>query len=72
MPLSFGEENATYKIVRITGKDEVRAHLQNLGLVEQGLVSVIQSSSGNLIVEARGARMALGRDLARRIQIQPL
>ncbi len=69
MPLSFAEENTSYTISRITGKDEVRSHLRNLGLVENETISVKQSIAGNLIVEVKGVRIALNKDLARRIMI---
>ncbi len=69
MPLCFAKENTNYTISRITGKDEVRSHLRNLGLVENETISVKQSIAGSLIVEVKGVRIALNKDLARRIMI---
>lgn len=69
MPLTFAERNKEYVILRITGQDKVRNHLRNLGFVENETVSVIQSISGNLIVEIKGVRVALDKSLANRIMV---
>lgn len=69
MPLSLGEQNQNYTIVRVTGKDEIRAHLRNLGIVEKETIAIKQMIAGNLIVEVKGVRVAINRDLAKRIMI---
>ena len=50
MPLTLslvGEENI---IKKIGGKQEVKAHLENLGFVVGGAVRVINTIGGNVIV----------------------
>ena len=69
MPLTLADKNTPYTITRITGKDDVKRHLRNLGFAENETVSIKQSIGGNVIVEIRGARIALSDSLARRIQI---
>ena len=69
MPLALADKNRTYTIVRITGKDEVRAHLNNLGFIENEPVRIKQAINGNLIVEVKGTNIALSDKLARRIQL---
>ena len=69
MPLTLAQTNKKYTILRITGQDKVRHHLRNLGFVENETVSVIQSISGNLIVEIKGIRVALDKSLANRIMV---
>lgn len=71
MPLSFGEVNQAYRIARISGKDEIRAHLQNMGFSEKTRIVIRQRIAGSLIVEVLGVRVALDPGLARRIHIQP-
>ena len=69
MPLTLaalGEENI---IRRIGGNAEIRAHLQNLGFVPGGTVTVVSSISGNLIVNVKGARIAVSREMAQKIFI---
>lgn len=69
MPLALanaGEENT---IKRIGGSPEVKKHLENLGFVVGGNVTVITSLNGNLIVNVKETRVALNDDMARRIMI---
>ncbi len=69
MPIIFAEVNTLYCVKRITGKDDVRNHLANLGFVEGAELKVIQKVDGNLIVEVKGVRLALDRSLAQRIMV---
>ena len=69
MPLTLaaiGEENI---IRRIGGNAEVRAHLQNLGFVAGGVVTVVSSMGGNLIVNVKGSRIAISKEMAQKIFI---
>ena len=69
MPLTLaviGEENI---IKRIGGNAEVRAHLQNLGFVAGGSVTVVSSMGGNLIVNVKNARIAISKEMAAKIMI---
>ena len=54
MPLSLadiGEENTVKKI---GGSPEVKKHLENLGFVVGGNVTVVTSLGGNVIVNVKG------------------
>ena len=54
-------------IKKITGKDEVRQHLAELGFVVGETVTVVNEISGNLILQVKEARIALDKTLAMRI-----
>ena len=56
-------------IQRIGGKPEVRQHLENLGFVVGGNVSVINTIGGNLIVNVKEARVAISREMAQKIMV---
>ena len=67
MPLTMckaGEEN---EIKKIGGKEETRRHLENLGFVVGGKVAVISETDGNMIVNVKDSRVAIGKDMANRI-----
>ena len=69
MPLTFvqtGEENM---IRKVGGKPEVRRHLENLGFVPGGRVTVISTIGGNLIVNVKDARVAISREMAQKIMV---
>lgn len=63
---SLGEENI---IGRIGGTPEVKKHLADLGFVVGGTVTVVHTVAGNLIVNAKGARIGISREMAREILV---
>lgn len=69
MPLALanvGEENTVKKV---GGSPEVKKHLENLGFVVGGNVTVITSLAGNVIVNVKEARVAISEEMARKIMI---
>ncbi len=69
MPLSFagiGEENI---IKKVGGSPELRKHLEDLGFVAGGNVTVITTLGGNVIVNVKEARVAISEEMARRIMV---
>ncbi|MCI8564352.1 MAG: ferrous iron transport protein A [Lachnospiraceae bacterium] len=69
MPLSMvsaGEENV---IKKVGGKEDTRRFLENLGFVAGGTVTVISEFDGNMIVNIKDSRVAIGKDMANRIII---
>ena len=69
MPLTMAKPGEEATIRKITGKDEVRQHLAELGFVVGGVVTVISEMAGNLIVQVKASRVALDRSMANRIMI---
>ncbi|HIS77040.1 MAG TPA: ferrous iron transport protein A [Candidatus Merdivicinus excrementipullorum] len=69
MPLTFAKAGQTSRIVKITGKDEVRQHLANLGFVSGEQVTVIAEMAGSLILKIKDSRIALDKSMANRIMI---
>ncbi|MBR3036502.1 MAG: ferrous iron transport protein A [Lachnospiraceae bacterium] len=69
MPLALaviGEENT---IKKVGGNEELRLHLQELGFVPGGTVTVVNSLGGNVIVNVKETRVAISEEMARRIMI---
>ena len=69
IPLTMAKAGETVKIRRISGRDEVRQHLAELGFVENSDIAVISELGGNLIVQVKGSRIALDKTMANRIMI---
>lgn len=69
MPLTMADAGDTVTIRKITGKDEVRQHLAELGFVVDSEVRVVSVIAGNLIVQVKDSRVALDRSMANRIMI---
>lgn len=69
MPLSLAKTGETNIIKKIGGKEETRKFLESLGFVAGGVVTVISELNGNLIVNVKDSRIAIGRDMASRIMV---
>ena len=69
MPLTMAHTGETVTIRKITGKDEVRQHLAELGFVVDSDVTVVSEMAGNLIIQVKSSRIALDRTMANRIMI---
>lgn len=61
-----GEEN---QIKKVGGKEETRKFLENLGFVTGGVVTVVSEIGGNVIVNIKESRVAIGKDMAAKIMI---
>lgn len=69
MPLGMANAGDTNTIRKITGKDEVRQHLAELGFVVGEEVTVISAIGGNLILSIKDSRIALDKTMAMRIMV---
>ncbi len=69
MPLSMAKSGEIVIIKKITGKDEIRQHLAELGLVVEEAVKVVSEVGGNLIIQVKDSRIALDKTMANRIMV---
>ena len=69
MPLNLANLDEEVMIRRIGGSQEVRQHLENLGFVVGGNVTVVTSLGGNIIVNVKESRVAISEDMARKIMV---
>ena len=69
IPLTMAERGDPVTIRKITGKDDVRQHLAELGFVVDTEITVVAELGGGLIVQVKDARVALDRGMANRILI---
>ena len=70
MPLSMvgtGEESV---IKKVGGNEDTKRFLENLGFVVGGTVSVVSEIEGNLIVNVKDSRVAIGKDMANRKEVK--
>lgn len=69
MPLTMVEPGVPNQIKKIGGKEETRRFLENLGFVTGGIVTVISEMGGNMIVNVKDSRIAIGKDMANKIMV---
>lgn len=69
IPLTFAENGEEKTVKRIGGTEEIRHHLENLGFTVGAPVTVVNTLAGSVIVNVRGVRVAVGKDMAMKILI---
>lgn len=69
MPLTLAEVGEAQIVRKVGGKPEVRTHLENLGFVAGGTVTVINTIGGNVIVNVKESRIAISREMAQKIMV---
>ena len=67
MPLSMVRSGEKVRVKHITGKDETRHFLGNIGFVEDAEVRVVTEMNGNVIVNIKGTRVAISKAMASRV-----
>ena len=66
MPIVIAPTNKELKVVKILADEKTKKHLESLGIVMNGEVTVL-SSGGSVILKIKDGRLALDRELATKI-----
>ena len=69
MPLTMAKAGEENTIIKIGGKEEVRRFLESLGFGAGSIVSVVSEMNGNVIVNVKGSRVAISREMANKIMV---
>lgn len=69
MPLTMMNSGEPCTIKKVGGKEETHKFLESLGFVPGGQVTVISQIDGNMIVNIKDSRVAIGKDMANRIMV---
>ena len=69
MPLAMADIGEVNIIKSVTGRDDVRRHLAEMGFVVGGEVRVVSRLSGGVILSVKDGRVALDRSMALRIMV---
>lgn len=69
LPLTMLKEGESGVIQRVGGKEETKRFLENLGFVAGAKVTAVAQVNGNVIVNVKESRVAIGKDMANKIFI---
>lgn len=69
MPLTMAKAGEENTIIKIGGKEEVRRFLESLGFVAGSVISVVSEMNGNVIVNVKGSRVAISKEMANKIMV---
>ena len=67
MPLTFMRAGESAQVFKVRGTGEMHHHLENLGFVPGAAFRVVSEQGGNMIVEIKGAQIALDRTAASKV-----
>ena len=69
MPLGLVPMGERVVIKKIKGKDDALQFLHRLGCLEGEEIVVVSKLAGNIIVNVKGTRVALDKNMANRIMV---
>lgn len=69
LPLTMASQGEPMTIKMIGGKQETKKFLETLGFVVGGTVTVVSEINGNMIVNVKDSRVAIGKDMANKIMV---
>jgi len=69
LPLTLATPGEDNLIKKVGGKAEMKKHLEDMGFVVGGTVSVVNEIGGNVIVNVKNSRVALSREMAQKIMV---
>lgn len=69
IPLTFCKAGEANIIKKISGKEETKKFLETLGFVTGGFVTIVSEIGGNMIINVKDSRVAIGKELANKIMI---
>ncbi len=69
MPLTLADVGSDNIIKRVGGNPDVKKHLEDMGFVVGGNVTIVSMIGGNVIVNVKDARVAISREMAQKIMV---
>ena len=69
LPLTMASQGEPVTIKKIGGKQETKNFLETLGFVVGGTITVVSEINGNMIVNVKDSRVAIGKDMANKIMV---
>ena len=69
MPLCYSQVGDENIIRKVGGSPEVKKHLEDMGFVVGGTVTVVNTLAGNVIVNIKDSRVAISEEMARKIMV---
>ena len=70
LPLTFVKTGDLAKVIKVNGRDNVKKHLADLGVVDGTIVNVISSHDGDIILNVKDSRLAVTKEMADKIMIE--
>ncbi len=69
IPITLANTGEKNIIRKVGGNPDIRKFLENLGFVAGSAITVISKISGNVIVNVKGSRVAVSKEMAQKIYV---
>ena len=69
MPLILADTGEETIIKQVGGSPDMKKHLEDMGFVAGGAVTVMNTIGGNLIVKIKESRVAISKEMASKIMV---
>lgn len=69
MPLNLADAGEENIIKKVGGSPDVKKHLEDLGFVPGGSVTLVTTNGGNVIVNVKDSRIAISSEMAMKIMV---
>ncbi|MCQ2086909.1 MAG: ferrous iron transport protein A [Bacilli bacterium] len=69
MLLIYAPTNQEFKIVKILADEKLKKHLEDLGILPNGTISLLSVNGGNAICLVKNVRLALDKITASKILV---
>ena len=71
VPVSMAKVGESGRIVNISGREDVRRYLSELGFTPGTEVKAVCQAGGNIILDVKGSKIAIDRHMANKILFCP-
>jgi len=69
MPILVADSGEEQIVRKVGGSPDVKRHLENLGIVPGGNITLINVTEGNVIIKVKESRIALNKEMAMKIMV---
>lgn len=69
MPLIIAPLDKELRIIKILADEKIKKHLESLGIAINSNIVILQQNGGNVICRVKEGRLALDKDIAKKILV---
>lgn len=70
MPIVLAPLNVSLKIIKIVANEELKKHLQSLGIILNSEIVIVSNSGGSVICQIKDGKVALDNNLSTKIFVK--
>lgn len=72
MPLTLMKQDERVAIIKITGNEAYKKRLTEMGFVTGSIINIISNNDGDIILEIKGSRLAITKEMSQKILVKAI